>query len=277
MRKLLLSALFIGGFLTGQAQVRMPQASTTQTIKQEFGLASIELTYSRPNLKGRKVVGEQDPWDKMWRTGANAATKIRFNEPVTIGGKQVDTGTYVIYTIPRKKEAWDVIINKGITNWGTDGYKESEDVARFQASPIKMKGKMETLTMQFANIKDESCELHIMWDNWALPIPITVNIKDKLRAQIETALQGEKKPYWTAAQFYYNWDKNYEKALENVNKAIEGNAKGFWMYLLKGKILRDMGKKDEAKAAAQKCVELATDAKNDAYIKQGNDLLKELK
>lgn len=279
MKKLIPTLFVIAGMcFTANAQVKMPAPSPTQTLKQDFGLSSIELTYSRPSLKGRKILGQQDPWGKVWRTGANAATRIRFNDPVTIGGKLVDSGTYVLYTVPREKEAWDVIINKGLNNWGTDGYKESEDVHRFTVSPTKIKKmKVETFTMQFENIKPESCDLNIMWDNWSLSFPITVNIKDKIRSQIETALATDKKPYWQAANFYYDWDKDYTKALDNVNKAIEGNAQGFWMYLLKGKILQSMGRTDEAKTAAQKTVELATTAKNDAYIKQGNDLLKELK
>jgi hypothetical protein len=260
------------------AQVKMPAPSTTQTIKQDFGTSFVELTYSRPNLKGRKIVGGQDPWDIIWRTGANAATKIKFNEPPTIGGKQLDTGTYVIYTIPHKSADWDIIINKGVNNWGTDGYKESEDVVRFKAPAVKnKKQKIETFTFQFANVKDESLDVQFMFDDWAVSFPVTINIKDKLRTQIEEALKGEKKPYWQAAQFYYTMDKNNDKALENVDKAIEGNAKGFWMYLLKAKILKDKGMKTEATAAAQKCVELATEAKNDAYVDQGNDLIKSLK
>jgi hypothetical protein len=227
---LLLAAIILT--YTSTAQVKMPQPSSTQTIKQDFGLSTVELTYSRPNLKGRKIIGDQDPWDQIWRTGANAATRIKFLDEVTIGGKKIDTGTYVIYTIPHKDGVWDVIINKGITNWGSDGYKESEDVVRFKAEIVKNKKQnIETFTMQFANVKAESLDVQLMWNNWSLSFPITTNIKDKLRGQIETALQGEKKPYWNAANFYYEWDKDYAKALENVNKAIEGNAKGFWMYL----------------------------------------------
>lgn len=279
MKKLILTTLALAGlFCMSEAQVKMPAPSPVQTLKQDFGLSSIELTYSRPSLKGRKVVGEQDPWDVIWRTGANAATRLRFNDPVMIGGKMLDSGTYVLYTIPHKKGDWDVVINKGINNWGTDGYKESEDVVRFTATPGKVKKmKTETFTMQFENIKPESCDLSIMWDDWWLSFPITVNIKDKIRSQVEAALQTDKKPYWQAANFYYDWEKDYAKALDNVNKAIEGNQQGFWMFLLKAKILRSMGRNDEAKAAAQKTVELATTAKNDAYIKQGNDLIKELK
>lgn len=279
MKKLILTTLALAGlFCMSEAQVKMPAPSPVQTLKQDFGLSSIELTYSRPSLKGRKVVGDQDPWGVIWRTGANAATRLRFNDPVTIGGKWIDSGIYVLYTIPREKDDWDVIINKGINNWGTDGYKESEDVVRFTATPGKVKKmKTETLTMQFENIKAESCDLAIMWDDWWLSFPITVNIKDKIKQQVEAALQTDKKPYWQAANFYYEWEKDYPKALENIDKAIEGNKQGFWMYLVKAKILRSMGRNDEAKAAAQKTVELATTAKNDAYIKQGNDLIKELK
>jgi hypothetical protein len=241
-------------------------------------MAAVELIYSRPNLKGRKVIGEQDPWDKIWRVGANAATKIKFLDQVSIAGKLIDTGTYVIYAIPHKSADWDIIINKGITNWGADGYKETEDVVRFTAPASKnKKQKVETFTMQFANVQAESMDVHMMWNDWSLAFPITTNIKDKLRSQIETALQGEKKPYWQAANFYYDWDKNYVKSLENVNKAIEGNAKGFWMHLLKAKIQKELGQNAEAKIAAAKCVELATEAKNDAYVKQGGDLIKSLK
>ena len=263
---------------TTTAQIKMPQPSSTQTIKQDFGLASIELTYSRPNLKGRKVIGNQDAYDAVWRTGANAATKLRFNEPVIIGGVTIDTGSYVLYTIPRKTGDWDVIINKGVTNWGSDGYKETEDVVRLKAPYTTNKKQMvETFTINFANVKSESIDVVISWDNWNVTFPIAVNIKDKLKAQIETALQGEKKPYWQAANFYYDWEKNNDKTLEYVNKAIEGNAKGFWMYLLKAKALKNLGKNDEAKVAANTCITLATEAKNDAYVSQANDLIKTMK
>ncbi len=278
MKKITLIIALAISIMSVNAQVKMPAPSTTQTIKQDFGLASIELTYSRPNLKGRKIIGVQDAYGAIWRTGANAATRLRFNEAVTIGGKLIDTGNYVLYTIPQKSGDWDVIINKGITNWGADGYKESEDVVRFKAPYTKVKGqKLETLAINFDNIKPESLDVTISWDNWNVSFPIMVNIKDKLRAQIETALQGEKKPYQVAANFYYDMDKNYPKALESVNKAIEGNAKAFWLYLLKAKVQKELGQNADAIVAANKCIELATEAKNDAYVSQANTLLKALK
>jgi tetratricopeptide (TPR) repeat protein len=277
MKKLFLMAAIAIASAT-QAQVSMPQPSSTQKITQDFGMGKIELTYSRPSIKGRSLYKDGSdlaPLGKLWRTGANAATKLKFTDNVTMGGKMLDTGTYVLYTIPAKGE-WEVIINKGLTNWGTDGYKESEDVVRFKVASNKMKGSVETFTMQFANIANESCELHLMWGKTAVSIPITTNIKDRLRTQIEAALKGDKKPYQQAANFFYEWDKDYTKALENVNKAIEGNAKGFWLYLLKAKIQKDAGDKTGAKESAEKCITIATDAKNDDYVRSGKDLLKKL-
>lgn len=257
------------------AQVRMPQSSTTQTIKQEFGLGSIELTYSRPSAKGRKVYGELIPFNKLWRTGANAATRIKFADPVELAGKRLDSGTYVIYSIPGV-DNWEIIINKGITNWGTDGYKDAEDVVRFKLEPVKMKTKIETFTMQFTDVKAESCELHIMWDKTAIIIRITTNVKEKIKAQIEAALLGEKKPYWQAANYYYDYEHNLSKALDNASKAADANPKAFWIMHFKAKIQMEMGDNEGAKASAKKSLELATAEKNDDYIKMNNELLKKL-
>lgn len=274
--KKLFSVLFTAGIMiTAGAQVKMPAPSPTQTIKQDFGTAGIELKYSRPGIKERKIFGDLVPYKKLWRTGANAATMIRFNEPVEIKGKQIDTGSYALYTIP-DVDSWEIIINKGTSNWGVDGYKESEDVARFTVTPMKMKTKLETFTMQFANIQPESCELHIMWEKTAVAIPIQVKIRDKIRAQIEEALKGDKKPYWQAAQFYNEYDKNLPKALENVTKATESNPKAFWMWLYKARIQKEMGDKAGAMESSKRSLELATEEKNDDYIKMNLDLQKKL-
>ena len=258
------------------AQVKMPAPSTTQIIKQDFGMAAVELTYSRPNAKGRKIYGNLVPWGKLWRTGANAATRIAFKDPVEISGKKIDSGTYVIYTIPNI-DTWEIILNKGITNWGSEGYKEADDICRFKIEPVKMKVKLETITMQFAEVKAESCELHIMWEKIAVIIPITTNIKDKLKAQIDVAMLTDKKPYWQAAQFYNEYDKNLTKALDNCTKAIEGNEKAYWMWIYKAKIQKEMGDDAGALASSKKSLELAKEAKNEDYVKMNEELQKKWK
>ena len=277
MKKILLSTFALAGFaLLSTAQVKMPAPSPTQTIKQDFAIGSVELTYSRPAAKGRKIFGELVPFNKLWRTGANAATKIVFSDPVEIGGKKIDSGTYVLYTIPGV-DSWEVILNKGLSNWGTDGYKETEDVVRFKAEPMRMKTKSESFTMNFSDVKPETCSLDIMWDKTIVSIPIVANFKDKVRAQIEAAMKTDKKPYWQAAQFYNDYDKNLPLALENSTKAIEGNKEAFWIWLYKAKIQKEMGDMAGAMESSKKSMELATAAKNDDYVKMNKDLQKTLK
>ncbi|MGB4842946.1 MAG: DUF2911 domain-containing protein [Ferruginibacter sp.] len=277
MKKVLLSAMAITGFaLLSTAQVKMPAPSPTQTVKQDFAIGTVTLIYSRPSAKGRKIYGDLVPYNKVWRTGANAATRIIFSDPVEINGKQIDSGTYVLYTIPGAS-SWQVIINKGLNNWGSDGYKESEDVARFTVPVSKLKNRIETFTMEFSDVMPTSCALEIKWENIAVSIPIAANFKERVRAQIEAAMKTDKKPYWQAAQFYNEYDHNLAAALENTTKAIAENDQAFWMWIYKAKIQKEMGDKTGAMASSQKSLDLATEAKNDDYIKINKEFQKGLK
>jgi tetratricopeptide (TPR) repeat protein len=279
MKKILfIVAAFVTTFAS--AQIKMPQASTTQKITQDFGMGSIELTYSRPNVKGRTVLKEKSelaPLGSMWRLGANAATKIKFTDKVTIGGTELEAGTYVIYAIPGK-DMWDVIFNKGVNNWGTDGYKEAEDVVHVKVKAEKAANFAESFTMQIINVAAETCELHMTWGNVQVAVPISTNIKDRVRAQIEKALAADNiqaNTYNTAANFYYEFDKDYTKALVNITKAVEASKDAYWMVLLKARIEKALGDKVSAKASAQKCIEMAT-GKNADYVTFANELIKSL-
>ncbi len=277
MKKLLLSSIAITCFaILNIAQVKMPAPSPTQTVKQDFGIGSIELIYSRPSAKGRKVFGDLVPFNKLWRTGANAATRLSFSEPVEMGGKKIDTGTYVLYTIPGV-DNWEIILNKGLENWGIDGYKETQDIVRFKVEPMKMKKKLETFTIEFSDVKPETCSLDIKWEKTSVSIPVMANFKDKVRMQMDAAMKTDKKPYWQAAQFYNEYDKNLPLALDNVTKAIEGNKEAFWMWIYKAKIQKEMGDMAGAMESSKKSMELAAAAKNDDYVKMNKDLQKTLK
>jgi hypothetical protein len=277
--KILFFSFFCIAFLATQnltAQVKLPAVSTTQTIQQEFGLGTIEVTYSRPGAKGRKVFGDIVPYGKLWRTGANAATKITFSDAVELNGRKIDAGTYVLYTIPGE-ESWEIIINKGIKNQGTEGYKETEDVARFKVEPVKTKHKTEIFTIQFANIERTFCELQLMWEKKQVSIVITANVKEKIRSQIDAAMLTDKKPYWQAAQFYYEYDINLTKALENVSKASDANPTAYWIYLYKAKIQKDLGDNAGALKTSQTSMEFAKQAKAEDYIKMNKAFQKTIK
>lgn len=277
MKKYLFAAASLLFVCSAQAQVKMPAASPTEYVKQDFALSSIELTYSRPSLKGRNMIGNVEPYGVVWRTGANAATKIHFHDNVEINGKKIDSGAYALYTIPQKNGEWDFILNKGVTNWGVDGYKESDDVLRMKVKAGKNAQKVETLTMQFADITPESIKLRIKWEDFSLTIPIVSKIQDRLRASIEDALKGEKPPYWQAANYYNDYEKNYAKALEMVNKMLDQQkTPPFYVVYFKANVQKNMGDKKGAIISARQSLELAKAAKNENYVLLNEKLIKEL-
>src|SRR5882724_5575329 len=131
MNRFLILFAFAGLFcLPGEAQtLRTPAPSPPQYIKQDFGLSSIELSYSRPGMKGRNIFGELVPYGKVWRTGANHATTLTFGDDVNIGGTKIPAGKYGLLTIPGAQE-WTIIITKQLDVTTPAVYKQDQDVVR---------------------------------------------------------------------------------------------------------------------------------------------------
>jgi Protein of unknown function (DUF2911) len=270
-----LAFIFVNIGVSAQS-VKTPAPSPMQTIKQDFALSSIEIAYSRPNMKGRAVFGDLAPYGKLWRTGANGATKVTFGEDVNVGGVAVKAGSYALYTIPNKDE-WEVILNKGINNWGIDGYQEADNVAKFKVKPMALPMNMETFTMQIANVMPASAEIHIMWEKTAVSIPVTADIDAKISKSIDNAMNNDNRPYFQAASYYFETGKDLAKASVWADKAIEMNPKAFWIMHLKAKIQAKLGDKAGAKTTAMKSIEVAKEAKNADYVALNEKLIAGLK
>lgn len=271
------------GFITlllmtvaAQAQIKTPAPSPSQTIKQEFGLSSIELSYSRPAMKGRVIFGDLVPYGKVWRTGANGATTLTFGDEVTIGGKKIAPGKYGLLSIP-EKESWTLIITKQTDVTSPSAYKPTEDVVRVTAKVNTVPMKAESFTMQFANLTPESCDLAIRWDNVMVKLPIATDIDSKVMAAIDASMKSDKPAYFQAASYYLEKGKDLNKAAEWFAKAVAENPKAFWIPYQQARALAKLGKKAEAKTAALKSLELAKEAKSADYVALNQKLLAELK
>lgn len=275
MRKLIIVAAATMLFNVADAQLRTPAPSPTQTIKQDFGLASVELSYSRPGMKGRKIFGDLVPFGKVWRTGANNATTITFGEEVIIGGKKIPAGKYGFLTIPDKKN-WTLIITKQVDVTNPVDYKQDMDLVRVEVKPVELTQPVETFTMQFADVKPSTCELQVMWDKTAVSLPISTDVETKVMAQIDQLMNKDTRPYYGAALYYLNSGKDLNQALAWFDKAVELQPNAFWIHHQRANALAKMGKKDEAKAAAEKSKTLAKEQKNDDYVQLNEKLLAEL-
>ncbi len=256
-------------------ELKTPAASPTQTIKQDFALSSIEIVYSRPSMKGRTIFGELVPFGKPWRTGANNATKITFGEDVKVGGVAVKAGSYALYTIPGPAE-WEVILNKGIGNWGVFGYNVADDVAKFKVKPMDVGFSTETFSMQIGAVTSNSADIMLWWDQTAIMFTVTADIDNKIMADIDKAMNIDSKPYFAAAGYYFENGKDLNKALAWVNKAVEASPNAYWVMLLKAKIQQKMGDKAGAKISSMASLQMAKTQGNPDYVALNEKLLKSL-
>ncbi len=226
MKKFFLLAAASYIFFSSEAQqLNTPQPSPTATVKQNFALSSIEISYSRPGVKGRKIFGDLVPYGKVWRTGANNATTITFGEEVMIGGKKVPAGKYGLLTIPEENE-WTVIISKQTNVTSPADYKQDQDVVRVSTKPEKVPFSIETFMINIDNIKSNSCEIAFGWDNVYTSFPVTADVESKVMEQIKNSVENDNRPYFNAALYYIDNGKDLNKAIEWLDKAYAAKSRG---------------------------------------------------
>jgi hypothetical protein len=276
LKQVIIAAIAFTTFQPAFSQLRTPQPSTTQTIRQDFGIGNIELSYSRPAMRNRKVYGELVPFGKVWRTGANQATTLTFSDSVIIGGTKLAPGKYGLLSIPAKDQ-WTLIISRQTDVTSPAAYKADQDLARVTVRPMQMKDAVETFTMQFANVKNNSIELHIMWENTAVSLPIATDYDARVMANINRQLNLDNRPYFQAALYYMETGKDLNQALAWLDKSLEQQPNAFWIHHQRANALARLGRKDEARTAAQKSMEMARSQQNDDYVKLNEKLIESLK
>jgi hypothetical protein len=281
---LLTSVLIATASLSAQApKIEFPAASPAATLKQRVGLTDIEVNYSRPGLKGRVVVGKIDPYGKVWRTGANSATRISFSTPVKLQGSKLDAGTYELFTIPGPDE-WTVILQKAGKQWGAYQYKEQNDSLRVKVKPVALANPVETFTIDINDLRDESATLDLIWSDWRVPVKLEVEVVSTIVPQIEAVMASDaaKKPYAQAAMFYRDHDLDLKKAAAWIDAAIAEQPNAYYFLYHKARILAKMGDKAGALAMARQSIEMAAKDKDnpaakDEYTRLNEALIASLK
>ena len=261
-------------------KLEFPAASPNASFKQRVGVTDIELNYARPGAKGRTVFGGLVPYGEVWRTGANSAPKIKFSTAVNLGGVDIPAGNYELFTIPGEKE-WTVIIHKDSSQWGAYAYKQENDVARVQATPVALAAPVETFTIEFNDLRDTSATLNFVWANTRVPVKLTVDLKS-LVPQIEAVMASDaaKKPYSAAAMFYLDHKVDLKKAAEWMDAAIAAQPKGFFLVYRKALIQSAAGDKAGALVTAQASLAAAKQAGGAIgaeYTKLNENLIASLK
>jgi tetratricopeptide (TPR) repeat protein len=263
---------------TNAQTLKTPAPSPLQTIKQNFGIGELSLEYSRPSVKNRVIFGDVVPYGKMWRTGANASTKITIGEDTKIEGNAIPAGTYAIYTIPGA-ETWEIMFYKDLTLGGdVASYKKENEVLRITEKVTQLPNKVETFTINFADITYSVCNVEMQWEKTRVAFTISTEVDAKIMKNIETVMApNDRRPYYNAASYYYDNNKDIKQALEWVNKATELTPDAYWVWHLKAKIQLKLKDAKGAIETAEKSKALALKDKDDAYVKNNDKLIAEAK
>jgi hypothetical protein len=263
---------------TNAQTLKTPAPSPLQTIKQNFGIGEVSLEYSRPSVKNRVIFGDVVPYGKMWRTGANASTKITIGEDTKIENTPVPAGTYAIYTIPGA-ETWEIMFYKDLTLGGdVASYKKENEVLRITEKVTQLPNKVETFTINFADITYSVCNVEMQWEKTRVAFTISTEVDAKIMKNIETVMApNDRRPYYNAASYYYDNNKDMKQALEWVNKATELTPDAYWVWHLKAKIQLKLKDAKGAIETAEKSKALALKDKDDAYVKNNDKLIAEAK
>ena len=267
---LLLSLLLALPFLAGplvpgslcaaeEKKMEFPAASQRATVKQRVGLTDVEVDYSRPNKNDREIFGGLVPYGKLWRTGANAPTKIKFSDAVKLGGKEIPAGEYALFTIPTANE-WTIILSKDPKVQGTADYKQENDAARVTAKPEPLPVTVETFTIALTDVKGAAATLNFIWDKTRVPVKLTTDDVEQVSKQLETVASAttplDPRTAYQAAAFYYDNNKDMKQAAKWIDQALEKNPDAFFMHYKKAQIQAKLGNKKDAIASAQKAIDI---------------------
>ncbi len=277
MKKFLLFSFATLLCCTLSAQITTPQPSTSAKIWQTVGLTEVTVDYSRPSMRGRTIYGDLVPFDKLWRTGANAYTKVSFDKDVTIADTAVKAGTYSIFTKPGKTN-WEIFVYTDTQGGGTPRNWDDAKVAAKATVPVyKMDMPVETFTITIDDVANNGANLGFIWENTYVALPFGVNTDAEVVKNIENVIAGPSAgDYYAAAVYYSSEDKDINKAKEWMDKAMSMTDKpAFWQLRQQSLILAKSGDKKGAIATAKKSLAGAQEAGNMDYVKMNKDSLKE--
>lgn len=259
-------------------KLNTPKPSPLGIVSQKVGLTQMEVTYSRPGVKNREIFGGLVPYDKLWRTGANAPTKLELSTRATIEGNKIPAGKYALLTIPGK-DKWTIIINED-TAATTDKYKKENDVARFKVAANDYPKKVETFTINFTDIRPDKANMQLLWENTSVKckveVPTDELVEKQIKEKLPKASDDNAMAYYRAAEYYHMAEKDLNQALKWINKALQTKEE-YWMLHRKANIQAELGNHKDAIETAKKSKELAQQDGNEHYVKNNEEVIKKWK
>lgn len=275
LKKLSILFLIVAVSTSVNAQIKTPQPSPVAKIEQVVGLTDVSVEYSRPAMRGRIIFGGLVPYGKVWRTGANANTKITFGNDVTIDGKELKKGSYAIFTIPNEN-SWEVVFYNDTNAGSLQKLDDSKVALRTTAQVSTIQAVIESFTIMIGDLTNDSAVLGFIWDNKYVGVPFGVPTDMITTKSIESVMNGPSgNDYFQAATYYHTEGKDLKQALAWMKKATAVDNPPFWQLRRMSLIQADLGDKAGAIATAKLSLASAEKANNADYVKMNKESIAE--
>lgn len=251
-----------------------PQPSPGASLSQTIGVTEIYLEFSRPSVKGRKIFGELLPYQKVWRTGANASTTIEISNEVEIEGVAIYPGVYSLMTRPGI-DSWEVYFLEDL-EVSEENFFNTFPLHTLKVSPRKIPFT-ETFTIYFSDITDENGKLHVQWETTEIVLNIKVNNVKPVEEAIEIKSNEMAGNFQQAASYLLEKNENLTLALSYADKSIY-LSETFRNNWVKAQILYVLQRYKESLVAANRAKELGeTDPVYEFFSSMVNETILDLK
>lgn len=275
--RIFLLLFLVSSTVISNAQLVHPKASPLQEISQNVGLSQVRIKYSRPAVRGRKIFGNVVPYGRIWRVGANESTKIALTHPMHIGAHKIPAGTYALYAFP-ETAAWEIVFHKDTTLWGDgrDAYSPDNDLFRYTVIPEAWPEAQENFLITFDRITHNSLQMLLIWDHTCIRIPMKVDTAALMEASIEEALSNNPsaQTYYEAARYLQEEGRDYDRALNYIEKALEYGGDTYYFCRVRSLILEGLGLYPEAIEAARRSEFLAAQEGKDEFVRMNRQNIK---
>ena len=247
-----LAALAAASSPASAQAIEVPAPSAKAKVEQRVGITDFSVDYSSPAMRGRKIFGGLLPFDKLWRTGANAPTKLTASRDFTFGETAVPKGTYSVFSIPGAS-SWTVILNKN-ADAGADEYDAGNDAARVTVKPGTIAAR-ERMTFIFSDTTESAARLDLEWDTVRISVPIKVDTQTQVMAAIDETMAEAWRPSYQAGRYVVESGGNMDTALQYLDTSI-GIKSTWWNNWWRAQALAKKGRTADAITAGEKALQL---------------------
>ena len=200
VKYVLLSLLLLFSYhIHGQYQIGLiPRESPNKSISQKVGYTDIKIDYGSPKVKGRKIWGELEPYQEVWRSGANEATTIDVSTDIYVSDKKLPKGKYAIFIVPREKgQPWTMNFNTRHKQWGAFNYDATLDTLSVEVTPRWGQSHEEELTYTILQDGYDEGTLRLSWERVVLDVPFKTDYLDLFVKEVEErALKANTYTQW---------------------------------------------------------------------------------